>query len=70
MTGAQQARLEEWGARRNQLAAKLERLARVATQTAQGLRDGTPMSLPQVQSLQNRAQSVWEAIALERATRP
>jgi hypothetical protein len=63
------ARHEEWVARRHSLAVKLERLAQTAAQTAQGLRNGAPLTLAQIRLLSVREQAVWEAIELERATR-
>lgn len=64
------ARVQENQARRHSLAVKLERLAGAATQTAQELRDGTNLNLDHSTRLQARVTAVWEAMALERATRP
>lgn len=67
---AYQARLEEHKARRANLAAKLERLAAVAAQTAQELRGGTDMNLDHIRRLEGRIGAIWEAVRIERAARP
>jgi hypothetical protein len=68
--GRYAARLEEYSGRRMHLATRLERLSAWCVLLAQELRDGNTLRPDDVARLVKRAEAVWEAIALERATRP
>jgi hypothetical protein len=68
--GRYAARLEEHSGRRAHLATRLERLSSWSALLGQELRDGNPLRADDIRRLERKVESVWEAIALERATRP
>lgn len=67
---ATEARAQEYASARHHLATRLERLASVAHVLADELRDGGTLSVADMTRLERRVQSVYEATALARATRP
>jgi hypothetical protein len=64
------ARVEQANGYRYHLATRLERLAQLASLIAVDLREGNPLRHDDTLRLTKRVESVWEAIAIERATRP
>jgi hypothetical protein len=65
-----QAREQEYASARHHLATRLERLASVAQVLADEMRDGGTLTVADMNRLEKRVQSVYEATALARATRP